>query len=176
MIIRITATALIQCMVRTQAGWIAFAGTATGCCSAAAMLDTALLRPSIPFGVQYSIRWETGLRYYRRAIKAIRAFYRSHKKASRGVPRLETCASRLGTLKGHAPSDQEAGISTVSTTWMTPFDWCTLEIETIEESPLASTIQILPSIFFTVSSSPSAVLSFLPSVRSDASSRPGTTW
>src|ERR1700750_3043890 len=71
---------------------------------------------------------------------------------------------------------QDAGKSTVSTTWMTPFDWCTLEIETIERSPLESMIQILPSACFTVCSSPSAVLSFLPSVRSEASSLPGTTW
>src|SRR6516225_1988338 len=35
----------------------------------------------------------------------------------------------------------EAGISTVSTTWITPFDWWTLEIDTIDWSPLASMIQ-----------------------------------
>src|SRR5882757_1748398 len=70
----------------------------------------------------------------------------------------------------------DAGISTVSTTWITPFDWLTFEIVTIEVPPLASTIQTLPSWCLTVSCSPSAVFSFLPSVRSEAASLPGTTW
>src|SRR5436309_10976764 len=70
----------------------------------------------------------------------------------------------------------DAGISTVSTTWITPLDWLTFAIVTVEEPPLASTIITLSPECFTVSSSPSTVFSFLPSVRLEASSLPGTTW
>jgi hypothetical protein len=31
--------------------------------------------------------------------------------------------------------DQDAGSSTVSTTWMTPFDWLTFEMVTIDWTP-----------------------------------------
>src|SRR6185437_10516618 len=68
------------------------------------------------------------------------------------------------------------GIRTVSTTWITPFDWLTFGIVTVDESPLASMIITLSPDRFTVRSSPSTVLSFLPSVRAEASSLPGTTW
>src|SRR5713101_4345694 len=80
----------------------------------------------------------------------------------------------LGTGSGHAYS-YDAGIRTVSTTWITPFDWLTFGIVTAEEPPLASTIITLSPDFLTISSSPSTVLSFLPSVRLEASNRPGTT-
>ncbi len=63
---------------------------------------------------------------------------------------------------------QEAGISTVSTTWITPFDWLTLAMVTVDVPPLASVSVTLPSLFEMVSVSPSTVLSFLPSVRSAA--------
>src|ERR1043165_5037296 len=42
MIIRIIATALIQCTTRTHAGWITFAGTTAVRCSLAVMLDMAV--------------------------------------------------------------------------------------------------------------------------------------
>src|SRR3954467_15649816 len=42
MIIRTIATALVQCMIRTQAGWITLAGVAPAWPSAAARLDVAL--------------------------------------------------------------------------------------------------------------------------------------
>src|SRR4051812_33950090 len=42
MIIRIIATALIQCTTRTQPGWITFAGTVAVRCSLAVMLDMAV--------------------------------------------------------------------------------------------------------------------------------------
>src|SRR3569833_3909597 len=42
MIIRIIATALVQCMIRTQPGWIILAGAAPVWASAAARLDVAL--------------------------------------------------------------------------------------------------------------------------------------
>src|SRR5579871_351343 len=95
-------------------------------------------------------------------------------------PRHPEVPSRSGGLEGRrveigAQRYQLAGISTVSTTWITPLDWLTLEIVTIEVPPLASTIQILPPSCLTVRVSPSTVLSVLPSVRSEASSRPGTT-
>src|SRR3954467_2401355 len=100
--------------------------------------------------------------------------YGVHKKASQVAP------ARLSLTppgRGRAGADcYDAGIRTVSTTWMTPFDWLTFEIVTIEVPPLASTIQILLPSCFTVSCSPSAVLSFMPSLRSDAASLPGTTW
>src|ERR1700754_720495 len=41
MIIRIIATALIQCTMRTQAGWITLAAAGTACSSLAARLDMA---------------------------------------------------------------------------------------------------------------------------------------
>ena len=66
-------------------------------------------------------------------INLMPAAHRGHKNASRAAP--ARCLAR----------GYDAGISTVSTTWMTPFDWLTLEIVTIEVPPLASTIQILPS-------------------------------
>src|SRR5450631_282471 len=97
-----------------------------------------------------------------------------HKKASRVSP-ARSRRILVGTRSGRA-GYYDAGIRTVSTTWITPLDWLTFGIVTIEVPPLASTIQTLPSWCLTVSSSPSAVLSFLPSVRLEASSLPGTTW
>src|SRR6476659_5340756 len=110
-----------------------------------------------------------------RAVGFMHAARHGHKKASRVAPaRLSSCTLLGGCwVRGLFQDD---GISTVSTTWITPFDWLTFEIVTIEVPPLASTIQTLPSWCFTVSSSPSAVLSFLPSVSFEASSLPGTTW
>src|SRR5262245_57239578 len=84
-----------------------------------------------------------------------------------GLPRL---ASRTHPVLGLVRTrvDQDAGSSTVSTTWMTPFDWLTFEIVTIDWPPLASMIQTLLPSCLTVSSSPSAVFSFMPSLRSAA--------
>jgi hypothetical protein len=44
MIIRTVATALIQCTVRTQAGWITFAGLEAVCSSLTARLDMSVPR------------------------------------------------------------------------------------------------------------------------------------
>src|SRR6202035_769132 len=174
MIIRIIATALIQCTVRTHAGWMTFAVAGTVASSLAARLDIAILSlfPSLEADTPI-IRREPGLRYCNRD------YQNDAKRASRSQKSEPGCpGSRsrvlLGTRSGQARR-QDAGISTVSTTWITPFDWLTLEIVTIEVPPLASTIQTLPSWCFTVSSSPSTVLSFLPSVRLEASNLPGTT-
>src|SRR4051812_4030334 len=96
------------------------------------------------------IRREPGFCYCPRAIRSMHGTYRGHKKASRVAPaRLvhATCWDQSG-VRGA----QEAGISTVSTTWITPLDWLTFEIVTVEVPPLASTIQTLPPSCFTVSS------------------------
>src|SRR4029078_13683594 len=90
----------------------------------------------------------------------------SQKKASRVAPARQSHAPSWD--QSGARGDQDAGSSTVSTTWLTPFEWFAFEIVAVEGPPLASMIMALPSAVLTVSSSPSAVLSFLPSVRSDA--------
>src|SRR5262249_26105614 len=76
----------------------------------------------------------------------------------------------------------QLGSSTLSTTWITPFDWNTFWIVTLEAPPLASQIVSVLALASTVSSSPSTVLSlarpplFLAaSIRSLAERRPGTT-
>src|SRR5215468_3494097 len=78
--------------------------------------------------------------------------------------------------------DQLLGRSTLSTTWITPFDWNTFWIVTLEALPLASQIVSALPLASTVSSSPSTVFSlarppsFLAaSIRSFAERRPGTT-
>jgi hypothetical protein len=64
-------------------------------------------------------------------------------KKRAGLPRLAIPRALLGPVR--RARDQDAGNSTVSTTWITPFDWLTFEIVTVEVPPLASTIQTLPS-------------------------------
>src|SRR5262249_9065616 len=115
---------------------------------------------SLSNSVTALIRRNYTVRYCTRAMKSMQTAHRLHKNASRSRPRL---ANRVSPWERSGHADQDAGISTVSTTWMTPFDWCTLEIDTIDLSPLASMIQILPSACLTVSSSPSTVFSILPS-------------
>src|SRR5688572_18765104 len=75
------------------------------------------------------------------------------------------------------------GISTVSTTWMTPLDWKTLAMVTFDMPPLASVSQMAPFLEVAVRVSPWAVFSMaLPppaltlADRSMADRRPGTTW
>src|SRR4030095_10408073 len=81
-----------------------------------------------------------------------------------------------------AERDQPLGSSTVSTTWITPFDWNTFWIVTLEALPLASQIVSALPLASTVSSSPSTVLSLArppslraASIRSRAERRLGTT-
>src|SRR6266568_4928424 len=147
------------------------AGAALTCSSLTVRL--VMGDPSLSIGYRF-IRREPGFRYCPDAIGTMHWVYRGHKKASRDLPP----ARRLPILPGPGTEARryDAGISTVSTTWITPFDWLTFEIVTIEVPPLASMIQTLLPSCFTVSSSPSAVLSFMPSFRSDAASLPGTTW
>jgi len=61
-------------------------------------------------------------------------------KKRAGLPRLALDAPPDRDRGLGSPIPQDAGSSTVSITWMTPFDWLTLEIVTIDEPPLASTI------------------------------------
>src|SRR5665647_842521 len=65
MIIRIIATALIQCTVRTQAGWIALAVVGTARSSLAARLDMAVpwLFRLLEWSIRPIIRRELRLRY-----------------------------------------------------------------------------------------------------------------
>src|ERR1700761_2752776 len=105
-------------------------------------------------------------------IRFMPAGYRDHKKASRVAP-ARGLRIPMGTDQARGCYD---GISTVSTTWITPFDWLTFGIVTVEEPPLASMIITVSPERLTGSSSPWTVFSFLPSVRSEASSLPGTTW
>src|SRR5689334_6093732 len=95
MIIKIIASALIQCMTLTQAGWITFAGTVIGWSSAAARLDTAVLRPSIPFRVMhYTLENQGSLRPC--TMKSMQGLDRGHKKASRVIPRLAMLLPLVG--------------------------------------------------------------------------------
>jgi hypothetical protein len=64
-----------------------------------------------------------------RAINVMCRAYGGHKKASRVAPARPPVAHPSTGLLG-ARTPQDAGISTVSTTWITPFDWLTLEIVT----------------------------------------------
>src|ERR1035438_9117898 len=87
MIIRIIATALIQCTVRTHAGWMTFAVAVTVRSSLAARLDIA--NPWL-FHLWRSIpRLYAGKRGFVTAIETIRTMpsgHRGHKKASRVAP------------------------------------------------------------------------------------------
>jgi hypothetical protein len=70
------------------------------------------------------------------------------------------------------PTEDQLGISTLSITWMTPFDWNTFWIETLEALPLESRMVSTCPLNSTVSSSPSTVLNLaLPPPLLDASHR-----
>src|SRR3954470_2742898 len=171
MIIKIIATALIQCATRTHAGWITVAVAGTARSSLAARLDILFLGCSI-IEIRYPIiRQALRVRYLNTGY-SIDAW-----TASRSQKSEPDCpGSRPPVLWGQIRrGGSYEGISTVSTTWMTPFDWLTLGIVTVEEFPLESMIITLPSDFLMVSCSPSTVLSFLPSVKSEAASLPATT-
>src|SRR5215218_6867951 len=151
MIINTIAKALVQCSARNQAGWMTLALVAAACSSLTMRADMALLR----FGIRY--RLYAGNRLFVTAVTGSnrRMAGIAFTKKRAGLPRLANPHALVGTSQGRAGA-QDAGISTVSTTWITPLDWLTFEIVTIDRPPLASTIQTLPSSFLTVSSSPSA--------------------
>src|SRR5262245_39030410 len=77
----------------------------------------------------------------------------------------------------------QLGSSTLSITWITPFDWNTFWIVTLEALPLGSKIMSVLPLLSTVIFSPSTVvnsavppLRFAASIKSLAERRPGTTW
>src|SRR5690349_11704524 len=124
MIIRIIATALIQCMILTQAGWITFAGTRIACSSVAARLDTAVLRHSNP-SLSYTIRREMGV-VTGRVLSNRCLHVMAVQKRGAGVfpgPAVFASSGRARSRGwGGGARCYDAGISTVSTTWMTPLD------------------------------------------------------
>src|SRR5260370_6734284 len=112
-----------------------FAGAASVRSSLAARLDMSV--PSL----KSVCRIYAGTRGFVTPMPAIRlmpAGYRGHKKASRDTPARRS-RILLGTGSGHAWS-HDAGIRTVSIPWITPVDWLTFVIVTVEEPPFASTI------------------------------------
>src|ERR1700731_1860992 len=132
-----------------------FAVAGTVCSSLAARLDIAfpgffLAVPSQTADAP-NIRRARRLRYCHTNDKIDTGRASRSQKSEPGRPGSRS-RILLGTKSGGAWGYD--GIRTVSTTGMTPFDWLTFEIVTIEEPPLESMIQILPSWCFTVSSSP----------------------
>src|SRR5262249_30454725 len=117
MIIRITATAFAQCMARTQAGWTTLAGSFFANSSAAARLDMAQSSLN-SLTAEYTAEAAVSLLEEPRGVDASRRLAFTKKRA--GFPRLASSYSRSRSW----PEDvsHEAGISTVSTTWITPFD------------------------------------------------------
>src|ERR1035437_3065056 len=146
MIIRIIATALIQCTVRTHAGWRILAWAGMALVSLAARLDIAIprlfrLSNLVPLLYAGSFGFVTAIA----TIRSMPAGYRGHENASRVAPARDR-ASWWGP--GQDERGCYDGIRTVSTTWITPFDWLTFGIVTAEESPLASMIiTVLPERF-----------------------------
>src|ERR1700688_1050275 len=120
MIIRIIATALIQCTVRTHAGWITLAVVGTARSSLAARLDIA-----IPWlfhlwkSVRSNIRRELRLRYCHTDHKIDAGRVWRSQKSEPGCPGPRSRVL-VGTKAGRAGCYD--GIRTVSTTWITPFD------------------------------------------------------
>src|SRR5258706_7585192 len=134
MIIRMIATALIQCTIRTHAGWMTFALDGA-CASLAARLDMVV--PSLDTSIRV-IRREPLLRYCNKNDQVgARRVRRSQKNEPDcpGSPLPILMGTRSGCAGGY-----DAGISTGSTTWITPLDWLTFEILTGDEPPFASTI------------------------------------
>src|SRR5262245_13799744 len=179
MIIRTIAKALTQCRTRTQTGWIALAAPAVAelvCSLFAVRLDMVQVPGLVPVP-KYTPEAVLPLQpraYDFHARNLLQLPVAIKGKASRVTPARLPSRILFWGWSGHGV-DQDAGSSTVSTTWMTPFDWLTFEIVTIDWPPLASMIQTLPPSCLTVSCSPSAVFSFMPSLRSEAASLPGTT-
>src|SRR5476651_1461443 len=153
-----------------------FAGVDVACSPLAARLDISVPWSvlAIPLTVDTPfIRPECLLRYCHAGYQVDACRVSRSQKSEPGCP-----GSRAARPVGGRPGCAwyyDAGIRTVSITWITPFDWLTFAIVTVEEPPLASTIITLSPDLFTVSSSPSTSLTFLPSVRLEASSLPGTT-
>ena len=67
------------------------------------------------------IRRESAFRYRRGTIKSMHGGAIGFTKKRAGLPRLAIRTHPVGTSQGRAGA-QDAGISTVSTTWITPLD------------------------------------------------------
>src|SRR3954464_7150072 len=91
MIIRIIATALIQCTTRTQAGWMIFAGTEIVRCSVAVMLDMDV-HPNWYLTIRQKLRSVTAIE----GIKSIETRHRGHNKRARRVGKAVGCAASGG--------------------------------------------------------------------------------
>src|SRR5690242_14754042 len=85
MIIRIIATALAQCMARTQAGWITFAGSRVATLSVAARLDMVVPCWNL---LTWSIRHRGLLRYLGNLGRSRTPARMHSQKSEPGFPRL----------------------------------------------------------------------------------------
>src|SRR5580704_6671365 len=103
------------------------------CRSLAVRLD--MLVPSLKIDTP-TIRREAGLRYCHKGTRFMPAGPLAVTKKRAGFPRLAAAHPLWG--QGYAWCYD--GIRTVSTTWITPLDWLTFGIVTVEEPPLASMI------------------------------------
>src|ERR1700716_975260 len=83
MIIRIIATALIQCTVRTHAGWITLAGAVAACSWLAVMLDMAV--PPLKLDTRIYAK-NLGFVTAMHAIRFVHAGCGVNEKASRVAP------------------------------------------------------------------------------------------
>src|SRR3954454_4851310 len=116
MIISTIATALVQCSARTQAAWITLVAVAEACSSLTVRVDMvfpAIIRTGLYAGNRVFV---TAMSLSDRYMASIAV---TKKRA--GSPRLAVlrvpCWGNAGTRGSY-----DAGISTVSTTWITPFD------------------------------------------------------
>ena len=118
MIIRAMANALIQCVTRTQPGWMTLPVGGVTCWSLTVRLDMA---DSSLASVTPLIRWEPAFCYRIGAIRIIDGGRDGHKKASRASA-ARFLARPVGERELIGRAGYDAGSKTVSTTWMTPFD------------------------------------------------------
>src|SRR5665213_3679291 len=109
MIIRIIATALIQCTIRTHAGWMTFAVTAGGL-ALAARLDIAI--PSLKIVPTHTIRREPGLRYRNARYRIGAQQARRSQKGEPGCPG-SLCACATVSIKHMALRRHQDGIDHV---------------------------------------------------------------
>src|SRR5258706_3112561 len=125
MIIRMIATALIQCTIRTHAGWMTFALDGA-CASLAARLDMVV--PSLDTSIRV-IRREPLLRYCNKNDQVGARRVRRSQKNEPDCPR-SPLPILMGAPSG-CPGGFYAGVRTVSTTWVTPLGSFTFRNRTV---------------------------------------------
>src|SRR3954464_15923104 len=118
MIITIIATALIQCVARTHPGWMTVTADGMARSSLAARLDIFIPRLFLSRGRYPSIRQALPVRYCNPGYVIDVSSASRSRKSEPGCP---------GSLSPFLLGDRQErrcyeGISTVSTTWMTPLD------------------------------------------------------